>query len=107
MNVLVIDDDDMVSDSLDRALTHMGHTVMVSRHGVIPVGFVPEVVICDWDLGMYDDRDGGQIVTDLRDEAPTARYIICSGLDRDVPEGVEFFSKGDSIEMLKSLSCDC
>ena len=110
LNLLFIDDDDAVTGSVVPLLTEMGFNVSAARSGVIPDGFKPDVVICDYDLGMYDQRNGVQIVTDLKVKAPNARFIICSGLPREVPTGVEFFSKMDLVELLASLGepeCNC
>ena len=109
-NLLFIDDDDQVTESVVPLLTEMGFNVSATRSGVIPDGFKPDIVICDYDLGVCDQRNGVQIVTDLKAEAPNARFIICSGLPREVPTGVEFFSKTDLVELLASLEepeCNC
>ena len=103
MNILLIDDDDGVAGSFVPLIQGMGHSVEWTKHGDIPEGFKPDVVICDYDLGMFDRRNGSQIVTELRPEAPDARWIIWSGLPREVPDGVEFFSKMDTIELLDSF----
>lgn len=104
--ILIIDDDEMVVDSLVRTLQLYGHEVWAVRSGHVPEGYAADIVICDWDLGIYDSRNGGEIVTDLLMVLPDARFIIVSGLPRDVPEGVEFFSKGDVIELLHALESD-
>lgn len=103
MNILIIDDDEGVTNSLGSLMRLKGHVVSITKYGNIPHGFYPDTVICDYDLGMFDTRNGAEIVTDLMPEAPAARWIICSGLTREVPEGVEFFSKSDFVELLASL----
>jgi CheY-like chemotaxis protein len=60
-----------------------------------------DVIISDYDFGMADTRNGVEICTELRPlcDADT-KFIIFSGLDREVPEWATLWSKGDILELL-------
>jgi CheY-like chemotaxis protein len=109
MDILLIEDDDMVAQSLVRLWSDRGHSVawVQDLDGALYVlsdGF--NVVVSDWDLGVYDKRTGAEIVTHLRSINPDARYAIYSGLERDVPEGVKFFLKSYPDKLLRWIEND-
>jgi DNA-binding response OmpR family regulator len=109
--ILVIDDDIRIRETLLDVLTYEGHKVITCNSGDAAHSVMwerrgsegIEVVICDWNLGPFDKRNGSEIVEFLHREWPAVRYIIFSGLDRDAPEGVEFFDKGRLPELLDAL----
>ena len=72
--------------TLTTALTHMS--------GI-------DKVLSDWDLGIYESKNGGEIVSALRDKFPDVEYAIYSGLERRVPEGVAFFTKDRLTEIIR------
>lgn len=108
--VLVIDDDYAFAEAIADMLADDGHTTLHAHDGNQAFEIMWEanppfdVVACDWDLGMFDKRNGGEIVEFLRYEWGSPRYIIFSGLKREVPEGVEFASKGDFLGLAEMLA---
>jgi DNA-binding response OmpR family regulator len=62
-----------------------------------------DVVISDWDLG-YGQPNGGEIVTELREYNPNAKFVVFSGLKRDVPEFAKFISKMDILELMNYVN---
>jgi len=107
MRILMIEDDDSVALSVKGAFEISGHEVMWLTSGWRAEEFIgdytPDVVLCDWDLGIYDRRNGAVICSVLRDSGCPARFIIMSGLDREVPEWCEFVSKGNFPKLLKMV----
>lgn len=103
--VLLIDDDKTLMDSVSRALMSHGFDVMTSMNlrEARRLAYLADIVVSDWDLGLYDILTGDQIVEELRKEFPKPRYIIWSGLHRQVPEGVDFFLKGDILGFIEAL----
>lgn len=112
-HILLIDDSVGLLSSMCDLLEHHGHIVETASTRQEAYAAASEnlscgttdfdVIVCDWDLGPLQP-DGATIVTHLRDDYyPNARYIIYSGDDRAVPEGVEFFSKADLIGLINAL----
>ena len=103
MNILCIDDDDMMLKFYGEILSK--NHFMAGSHSATKcqeiIGAM-DVVICDWDLGMHDSRNGGEIVAEFKIQWPKVRYIVCSGLEREIPEGIEFKLK-DNFDWLNEL----
>lgn len=112
-NILVIDDDEAMAESVISLFSLRGHQcsfarsrleaeIQVNRWEDLGVPF--DIVISDWDLRPYDIRTGAEICTYLRDNtAPQARYIIWSGLDRKVPEWASFYRKDSSDALFEEV----
>lgn len=108
-HILVLDDDDRLAASVASLLSREGWTTSIAtnldgvRACAIPnVG--PDIVLSDWDFGIRDTRNGAEMIEALRErwgDAP--RYIIWSGLRREVPGGVEFFTKDDLLGLLDAI----
>ena len=79
IRLLVIEDDAMQSEMVERALGRDGFEVRVARSvGELPTalsGFVPELVLVD--VNMPDAPDG-QMVGLVRDLVPTAKVVLYS-----------------------------
>lgn len=108
MLILLIDDDDNLIKTLSRILQDNGHWVCTATNDKVAIQWAFQsgpfdIVICDWDLGLNSTLNGGEIIEQIRPLAGAKRYIIMSGLDRDVPDDVEFYSKMNVIEMLDSI----
>jgi DNA-binding NarL/FixJ family response regulator len=54
--------------------------------------FKISIVISDWDLGP-GQKNGGEIVSALMGKYPDVKYVIFSGLERKVPQGVSLITK--------------
>jgi CheY-like chemotaxis protein len=106
MRILVIDDDQTLLTSMAELLTGLGHEVLTSSGKTVPTLNADrplDVVICDYDLGLA--VDGLDVIAMLRqDHGDDVRYILYSGLDRKVPDGVEFHGKGNLQELLDTLT---
>lgn len=106
-SILVIDDDVNLRSSMVNLLrAHDWDVVEASTYAEaehLVRGTEPDVILSDWDLGFYEVLNGGEIVTRLRSIHPAGRYVIWSGLDRVVPDGVEFFLKGNLTKLLEGL----
>lgn len=102
MNILLIEDDQFLAESLIRLLDGMNHTVawVDSLHGALTAvemeGTI-DLVLSDWDLGLRESLNGGEICLALKKHLPDARFVIASGVERQVPEGVEFYLKDSDI----------
>lgn len=79
-NILVIDDDDIFRDVLVSALTHVGHSVRQATNGVEGLRLFheepAELVITDI---VMPEKEGLDMIRDLRREFPAARIIAISG----------------------------
>lgn len=106
-NILIIEDDEMlvemVGDYLSRSDIVCWHARTAKDAQFIMWSENIDIVLSDWDLGMWESMTGGEVVSDLMETYPDVRYIIWSGLDRSVPDGVEFYLKGNPLKMLETL----
>jgi DNA-binding response OmpR family regulator len=106
MKLLIIDDDDDLLESLVRLFTDRGHDVVGAANGILARDAVAnggdfDVVICDFDFGKADTRNGVEICYELRPLcAASTHFIINSGLNREIPSWMHFSSKGDILEMI-------
>lgn len=99
--ILIIDDDSFLLQSVENALKERdwGVTTAFTQARAAELVEYADVVLCDWDLGFNEPMTGDKIVESLREINPDARYIIWSGLERKVPEGVSFQLKSDILEL--------
>jgi CheY-like chemotaxis protein len=101
MNILLLDDDYRQTSSLARFFTLRGHATTEARNGVealltIEASGPFDVIISDYDFGAMDVRNGVEICTELRLlHSSATHFIICSALQRAVPEWITFLYKGD------------
>jgi len=101
MLILILDDDSSYREAVAKMYRSRGHDVVDVPNGALAVeaintGPTFDIIISDYDFGMFDTRNGVEIITELRElTGPDTRYIICSGVYRTVPEYAGFVSKGD------------
>jgi CheY-like chemotaxis protein len=78
--ILVIDDDDAVRDFLVEAIEEAGHTVIAANGGVVGLNKFaeehPDVVLTDI---IMPDRDGLEVISEIRSVDPDARIVAMSG----------------------------
>lgn len=104
--ILVIDDTTYLLDAITSLLETAGWEVTAvtnAKDAITAALDDHDVVLSDWDLG-FGQPTGGELVEPIKTQLPDARYIIWSGLDRDVPEGVEFFGKDNLFEVMEALN---
>ena len=111
MRILIIDDDSSVRKSLGLLYRDSGHDVVDvgdGRAGLAALaGGAFEVVICDYDLGVNDERNGVEICEALRGPfGENTRFILCSGLSRETPSWLSFASKGDFRGLIELVGAD-
>ena len=79
--ILVIDDEPQLRDLLQKALTSVGHEVVVAQDGAEGlrafVAAAAELVIIDLYM---NGRDGMETMSDLRKHAPKVPIIAMSGM---------------------------
>lgn len=109
MNILIVDDDIALTESLVRLFEIQGHLVLSAPNLEEAERIVAslgkertDLVLSDYDLG-FDQPNGVEIVTTLRKSLPDARFVIMSGLRRDVPDDVEFVLKDRMDSILNVL----
>lgn len=106
--ILLIDDSLDLLHSMKALLEAHGHEVETASNpkdafSVADTEYDFDVVVCDWDLGP-GHANGGRTTIHLREDyLPDARFIIYSGLERGIPEGMEFFLKDNLIGLLDAL----
>lgn len=103
--LLIVEDDDFLAEAVAERLEEKGWRVAHAKTLNDAVNLAPgrDVVLCDWDLRPFDPTPGDQIVAACQTVNPDARYIIWSGLGRDVPPGVEFMLKDALPEIIESI----
>jgi DNA-binding NtrC family response regulator len=88
LNVLVVDDDEIVRNSISTALESAGHHVSEARDGVealaLAAAHVFDVAICDVQMPRLDGRT---LLRRLRQEAPSTSVIIMTSFGR-IPDAV-------------------
>lgn len=110
MRILLVDDDDMLLNSVKMLFEQNGHTVVETYTDTMAHRFFRDqgntfdLVLCDWDLGLNSKQNGGEVVAEMMkwNDSGT-RFVIWSGLSRDVPDGVKFFTKSGIQEILDYL----
>lgn len=105
--ILVIDDTQYLLDSITNLLESSGWEVKGVTNAEDAEQWAAlgqyDVILSDWDLGL-GQPNGGELVEPLKNLQPDARYIIWSGLEREVPEGVEFFGKDNLRSLMTALN---
>lgn len=80
--VLLVEDEDLLRNSLDHLLRRAGlqvHAVRTAAEALLlPPDFVPDVLVTDWLLP--GDCDGIQLAHRLRQSLPDLRVIVITGL---------------------------
>jgi DNA-binding NtrC family response regulator len=78
--ILVIDDDDVVRDFLVEAIEQAGHEVVSANGGIAGIGKFtqshPDMVLTDI---VMPDRDGLEVIAEIRSADPGARIVAMSG----------------------------
>lgn len=101
LRVLLIDDDAEFRETIAGGLRHRGHDAVAAADGHSAATRVAEtaqpfdVIVSDYNLGLRDSRNGIEICEALRPLQPDARYVLMSGLDRQVPDWIRFAPKED------------
>ena len=111
MRILIIDDDTGIRESLAGFYRDGGHDVVDvgdGNAGLAALAGGPfEVVICDYDLGVNDERNGVEICEALRGTfGEGTRFILFSGLDREAPSWMSFASKGNFRGLMGLVGAD-
>ncbi len=100
--VLLIDDDDFISDIVEQILTRSGKRVLRARNGVEGGRFF-DTHQAESGLVMLDrflpDLDGVSLCRTLRLKAPHLPMILMSGMD--VPAAAELAAKGPTVFLSK------
>lgn len=103
MTVIIVDDDtnsgEMLAKFVDGVAYLEPETVL---EGSIDMSNVT-CVVADYDFGGRSRWNGAQFLELVKRDWPNIRCILYSGLDRDVPDGVEFFLKDKLLELVNSI----
>ena len=87
-NILIVDDDRLVTDSLRQVVEHMGHTASVAASVADALRMFPDggydIVFCDVRM---PDGSGLDILPRIRDASPAPEVIIITGYGD--PDGAE------------------
>lgn len=104
-NVLIVDDDKWLVESMTQYLTEDGHTVHYAMNAADAVAAITDhninVALIDYDLGAYETLTGAEIAQLI---PATVQRIVYSGLRREVPEGVEFYGKARLLEIIDAIN---
>lgn len=103
--LLLVEDDDRLADSLTKILVPLHITVVrVSswEAGLNTYRSMPKIniVLSDYDLQDSEERTGSDL---LEMVSPHIVRILYSGIDREAPEGVLFFNKGEITHLIEYL----
>lgn len=114
MNILIVDDDAYLLDMLIDKLNELGNSAVGTQSPSTAVHFMQnekfDVVISDWDFGMFSRTTGGDFLANLHAEWPDVHYVLFSGLRREVPPfATQFLKDGvqnliDHIDNLKGIN---
>ena len=100
--VLLIDDDDFISDIVEQILTRSGRRVLRARNGAEGQQFFEahqmEIVLVMLDR-FLPDLDGVSLCRSLRQKSPHLPMILMSGMD--VPAAAELAAKGPTVFLSK------
>jgi CheY-like chemotaxis protein len=101
MRILILDDAADYRELVAKMYRLRGHDVVDVPNGALAIKAITDgpafdLIISDYDFGMFDTRNGVEIITELRElTGPDTRYAICSGNYRTIPEWAGFVSKSD------------
>lgn len=97
--VLIIDDDELVLETMELALAGAGHDVQSARDGAealkIALAMRPDLVVTDI---VMPQREGLETIRALRRDQPEVRIIAVSGGGSS--------SKGDYLEVARKFGAD-
>ena len=108
-NILVVEDDVLVSDMLSQLLTRSGHTVRIAEDGEDAVtvlkSFHPDVMITDI---LMPKKSGTTLIAEVKESHPDMEIIAISGGGRSDPIGYLDLSEelGASISFAKPVDHD-
>jgi DNA-binding NtrC family response regulator len=108
-NILVVDDDNLVSDMLSQLLTRAGHEVQVAEDGedaiAILQSFSPDVMVTDI---LMPKKSGTSLIAEVKDQHPKMEIIAISGGGRSDPIGYLDLSEelGAAISFAKPVDHD-
>ena len=99
VKILMIEDNIPVAQSLSHALEASDVTVthvITAEDAALVADDTYDMVLSDYDLGP-DEPTGNQVCVTLRPLMPAARFIIMSGLERNVPDFATFALKSSAL----------
>lgn len=105
-NILLVEDDILVSDMLSQTLTREGHTVRIANDGeeatIILQKFKPEIMITDI---LMPKKSGTTLIAEVKRLHPDMEVIAISGGGRSDPIGYLDLSEelGASISFAKPV----
>lgn len=108
-NILVVEDDNLVSDMLSQLLTRAGHQVQVAEDGedaiAILQSFNPDVMVTDI---LMPKKSGTSLIAEVKDQHPKMEIIAISGGGRSDPIGYLDLSEelGAAISFAKPVDHD-
>ncbi|MEX6724862.1 response regulator [Parapedomonas caeni] len=82
LHVLIVDDDDLVLDSISAEVESLGCTVITAESGdaacaILATGSPVDTVLTD--LNLHGGMDGRGLLTHVRARHPTIRVVLMSG----------------------------
>lgn len=100
MRTIIVDDDPVIGSFLAEKLDGVAYLEPDAiLDGHVDMSQV-DCVVSDYDFGYRSKWNGAQFLKLVRRDWPNIRCILMSGLDRDVPDGVEFFLKDNLKELI-------
>lgn len=79
-HILIIDDEEMVRNSLHVMLEHEGHSILEAENGVIGLSLAeqhhPDLIITDI---FMPDKDGLEVIRELRQQQSTVKILAITG----------------------------
>jgi YesN/AraC family two-component response regulator len=101
-NILLIDDEPLVIETLSNAITNKGHTVVTAANGVEGIKAFSEghfdLVITDI---IMPDKEGIELIMELKRHAPRVKIVAISGGGRT--GNVEFLKMATKLGAIASL----
>jgi YesN/AraC family two-component response regulator len=102
-NILLVDDEPLVVETLSSAMASKGHTVVTAANGIDGMKKFTEgkfdLVITDV---IMPDKDGIELIMELRRHAPTVKVVAISGGGRT--GNVEFLKMATKLGATAALS---
>lgn len=108
-NILVVEDDNLVSDMLSQLLTRAGHDVQVAEDGEDAIAilqtFSPDIMVTDI---LMPKKSGTSLIAEVKDQHPKMEIIAISGGGRSDPIGYLDLSEelGAAISFAKPVDHD-
>lgn len=87
--ILLVDDDELFGDMVKKTLVRLGYAVLRARNGneALPLYDPVTVELVLTDLIM-PDKEGMELISELRRAYPAVRIIAMSGGGRNTPEDI-------------------